>query len=262
MMNIVGQHEPLPVEHPEHQEETIMRKYNGGGASLTIIPFLLAGLLAVGCNNSDDVVGSGGGSGSTVNLGAAAGFGVLAGQAVSNSGATTVNTNLGIWPGNTLTGAPTVTGTTNLGNTSAQSAQGALTAAYDSAAGRAAGSTIAGDLGGMTLAPGVRKSTSTLEITSADVTLDAGGNPNAVFIFQIASSFTVGVGRSVILSGGAQPSNIFWQVGSSATLNTNCNVSGTILALTTITMGTGATLDGRAMARNGDVTLLSNTITP
>ena len=239
-----------------------MRKYNVRSASLTVIPFLLAGLFAVGCNNSDDVLGPGGGSGSTVNLGAAAGYGVLAGQDVSNSGATTVNTNLGIWPGNTLTGAPTVTGTTNLGNTSAQSAQGALTAAYDSAAGRAAGSTIAGDLGGMTLAPGVRKSTSTLEITSADVTLDAGGNPNAVFIFQIASSFTVGVGRSVILSGGAQPSNIFWQVGSSATLNSNSNVSGTILALTTITLGTGATLDGRALARNGSVTLLSNTITP
>jgi len=252
----------LPVECLEYQEEADMRRVNGSVLSGIVVPLLLAGLFAVGCNNSDDVVGSGGGSGSTVNLGAAGAYGVLAGQAVSNSGATTVNTNLGIWPGNTLTGAPTVTGTTNLGNTSAQSAQGALTAAYNSAAGRAAGSTIAGDLGGMTLAPGVRKSTSTLEITSADVTLDAGGNPNAVFIFQIASSLTVGVGRQVILSGGAQPSNIFWQVGSSATLNSNCDVSGTILALTTITLGTGANLNGRAMARNGDVTLLSNTITP
>jgi hypothetical protein len=137
-----------------------------------------------------------------------------------------------------------------------------LTAAYNEAAGRAAGSTIAGDLGGLTLAPGVRKSTSTLEITSADVTLDAGGNPNAVFIFQIASSFTVDVGRQVILIGGAQPSNIFWQVGSSATLGTNSNVSGDVIALTTITLGTGATLNGRAMARNGSVTLLANTVTP
>jgi hypothetical protein len=239
-----------------------MRKYNGRSASLTVIPFLLAGLFAVGCNSSDDVVGSGGGSSHPVNLGTAANFGVLAGQSVSNSGATMINADLGIWPGGTLTGAPTVSGTTQLANTTSQNAQGALTAAYNDAAGRAAGSTIAGDLGGMTLTPGVRKSTSTLEITSADVTLDAGGNPNAVFIFQIASSFTVAVGRNVILSGGAQPSNIFWQVGSSATLNTNCNVSGNILALTSISMGTGATLNGRAMARNASVTLLSNTITP
>jgi hypothetical protein len=161
-----------------------------------------------------------------VSLGAASGFGVLAGQSVTNSGASMVNADLGVWPGNTLTGAPGVSGTTHLGDPTAQSAQGALTVAYNNAAGRAAGSTIAGDLGGMTLAPGVYKSTSTLEITSADVTLDAGGNSNAVFIFQIASSLTVGVGRQVILVGGADPSRIFWQVGSSATLNSNSDVSG------------------------------------
>jgi hypothetical protein len=197
-----------------------------------------------------------------VSLGTAASFGVLAGQSVSNSGATMVHADLGIWPGNTLTGAPGVSGTTQLGNTTSQSAQGALTAAYNDAAGRAAGSTIAGDLGGQTLAPGVYKSTSSLEITSADVTLDGGGNPNAVFIFQIASSFTVGVGRSVILSGGARRSNITWQVGSSATLNTNSSVSGNIIALTTVSLGTGATLNGRALVRNGSVTLLANTIIP
>ena len=108
----------------------------------------------------------------------------------------------------------------------------------------------------------MRKSTSTLEITSADVTLDAGGNPNAVFIFQIASSFTVGVGRRVILERRRTAVNIFWQVGSSRRSTRIANVSGTILALTTITLGTGATLDGRAMARNGSVTLLSNTDHP
>ena len=240
-----------------------MRNKNGWGLSVTIIPLVLAGLLAgAGCSNSDDVTGSGGGTGLPVSLGGASSFGVLAGASVTNSGATTINADLGIWAGNTLTGAPTVMGTTHLGDPMAQSAQGALTAAYNDAAGRAAGSTIAGDLGGMTLAPGVYKSTSTLQITSANVTLDAGGNPNGVYIFQIASSLTVDVGRQVILSGGAQPSNIFWQVGSSATLNSNCNVSGNILALTTISLGTGATLNGRALARNGSVTLLANTITP
>lgn len=241
-----------------------MRKHSGWIASVSVLTLLLTGVLAgAGCNNSDDVTGSGGGgAGQPVNLGAATGFGVLAGLSVSNSGANMVNADLGMWPGSTLTGAPGVSGTTHLADVTAQNAQGALTAAYDDAAGRAAGSTIAGDLGGLTLAPGVYKSTSTLQITSADVTLDGGGDPNAVFIFQIASSFTVDVGRQVILSGGGQRSNIFWQVGSSATLNTNCTVSGTILALTTISMGTGATLNGSAMARNGSVTLLANTITP
>jgi hypothetical protein len=241
-----------------------MRKYSGLGVSAAAIPFLLAGLLVgAGCSNSDDVMNPPPGGSGAVNLGTAAGFGVLAGQSVSNSGATTINADLGMWPGSTLTGDPIGGGgTSHLADTTAQSAQGDLTTAYNDAAGRAAGSTIVGDLGGMTLAPGVRKSTSSLEITSADVTLDGGGNANAVFIFQIASSFTVAVGRNVILSNGAQPSNIFWQVGSSATLNTNCNVSGSIIALTTISMGTGATLNGRALARNGSVTLLANTITP
>jgi hypothetical protein len=241
-----------------------MRNHHGRGVSITLVPLLLAGLLTVAaCNNSDDVTGPGsGGSGQPVSLGAASSFGVLAGASVTNSGATMINADLGIWPGNTLTGAPTVSGTTGLGDVPSQNAQGALTAAYNDAAGRAAGSTIAGDLGGLTLAPGVYKSTSTLQITSADVTLDAGGNANGVYIFQIASSLTVDVGRQVILSGGAQPSNVFWQVGSSATLNSNSSVSGHILAWTTITMGTGATLNGRAMARNGSVTLLANTITP
>jgi len=240
-----------------------VRAHRGWGLSLTIVPLVLTGLLAsTGCSNSDDVLGSPPGGTGAVNLGAAGTFGVLAGQSVTNSGASTISPDLGIWPGNTLTGAPTVTGTTHLGDVTAQTAQGALTAAYNDAAGRAAGSTIAGDLGGLTLPPGVYKSTSTLQITSANVTLDAGGNSSAVFIFQIASSLTVDVGRQVILSGGAQPSNITWQVGSSATLGTNSSVSGDIIALTTISMGTGATLSGRALARNGSVTLLANTVTP
>ncbi len=239
-----------------------MRRQNGWRASPMVVLLLLTGLLAA-CGGSNDVINPpGGGSGQPVSLGKAGTFSVLAGQSVSNSGATMITGDLGIWPGNTLTGAPSVSGATQLGDATAQGAQGDLTAAYDNAAGRAAGSTIAGDLGGLILAPGVYKSTSTLEITSADVTLDAGGNSNAVWVFQIASSLTVGVGRQVILSGGAQASRITWQVGSSATLDTNSHVAGNILALTTVSMGTGASLDGRAMARNGSVTLLSNTITP
>ena len=238
-----------------------MRKHYGLGVSAAVLPLLLIGLLAACSSSSDGGVFNPPGGG-PVSLGSASAFGVLAGESVTNSGATVINADLGIWPGNTLTGAPSVTGATHLGDLTAQNAQSDLTVAYNDAAGRAAGHTIAGDLGGMTLAPGVYKSTSTLEITSADVTLDAGGNSNAVWVFQIASSFTVDVGRHVILSGNAQASRITWQVGSSATLNTNSGVSGNILALTTISMGTGATLDGRALARNGSVTLLANTITP
>lgn len=239
-----------------------MRTHYGRAALAAAIPLLLIGGLAA-CNGSNDNSGPGSnGGGGAVNLGAAENFGVLAGQSVTNSGASTINANLGIWPGNTLTGAPTVMGTTQLGNANAQAAQGALTVAFNDAAGRAAHSTIAGDIGGRTLAPGVYKSTSSLEITTADVTLDAQGNTDANFIFQIASSFTVAVGRHVILSGGAQASRITWQVGSSATIESNSHVEGNVIALTTVSMGTGATLNGRALARNGSVTLLANTITP
>jgi hypothetical protein len=146
--------------------------------------------------------------------------------------------------------------------TSAAAAQAALTAAYLDLAGRTAPApaTVAGDLGGLTLAPGLYKSTSTLGITNT-LTLDGGGNANAVWIFQIASSLTTAGSSSIVLAGGAQSHHIFWQVGSSATLGTNSTFNGSILALTDITLKTGATLNGRALARNGAVALDTNTVT-
>src|ERR1051325_2492943 len=186
-----------------------------------------------------------------VPLGTDANFGVLAGSTVTSTGATTVNGDVGGSPGTTLTGAPTVNGTTHLGEPAAAQAQLDLTTAYNDAAGRTVGAiTIAGNLGGRTLAPGLYKSTSSLEISSGDLTLDAQGDANAVFIFQIASTLTTTVSRQVILSGGAKAANIFWQVGSSATLGTGSVLKGNILALTSITLTTGATLEGRALARN------------
>ena len=153
-------------------------------------------------------------------------------------------------------------GTTHLGDPAAAQAQGDLTIAYNDAAGRTVGAvTVAGNLGGQTLAPGLYTSTSSLEISSGDLTLDALGDPNAVWIFQMASTLTTTAGRQVILSGGAQAANIFWQVGSSATIGTTSVFKGNILAYTAITMNTGATLDGRALARNGAVALDGNTIT-
>ena len=143
---------------------------------------------------------------------------------------------------------------------SVQQAEIDLTTAYNDAAGRFTVNIVAGDLVGLTLIPGVYKSTSSLGLNGT-VTLNAQGNPNAVFIFQIGSTLTTGSGSNVNLINGAQACNVFWQVGSSATLGMNSTFKGNILALTSITVTTNATVDGRLLASNGAVTLDSNTIT-
>jgi hypothetical protein len=171
--------------------------------------------------------------------------------------------DVGVSPGTEATGFPpgVVVGTIHAGDTVAAQAQADLTAAYDDAAGRSVDPvTVSGNLGGMTLEPGLYKSTSSLEISSGNLTLDAMGDPNAVFIFQMAGTLTTTSERHVILAGGAQASNIFWQVGSSATLGTTSVFKGTILAAVSITFNTGATLSGRALAKSGEVTLDSNMI--
>jgi len=154
-----------------------------------------------------------------------------------------------------------VNGTTHLGDPTSAQAQLDLTTAYNDAAGRTVGAvTLAGNLGGQTLTPGLYKSTSSLEISAGDLTLDGQGDANAVFIVQMGSTLTTTTGRQVILSGGAKAANIFWQVGSSATLGTTSVFKGNIMALTSITVTTGAAVQGRLLARNGAVTLDSNTI--
>ena len=137
-----------------------------------------------------------------------------------------------------------------------------LTAAYNDAAGRSLGAVdVAGaDLGGRTLAPGLYKSSGTLAVTG-NLTLDAQGDSTAVFIFQMASSLNTASGSKVILIGGANAANIFWQVGSSATLGTTSSFKGTIMADQSVSLATGATLDGRAMARIGAVTMQGATVT-
>jgi len=148
-----------------------------------------------------------------------------------------------------------------MGDAVTQGAKTDLTTAYNDAAGRTVGAvSVAGNLGGQTLAPGLYISTSSLEISSGDLTLDALGDPNAVWIFQMASTLVTTTGRQVILSGGANAANVFWQVGSSATIGGSSVFKGTILAAQSITLDTGATLDGRALARVGAVALDANTI--
>ncbi|MDB6015687.1 MAG: hypothetical protein JWR19_176 [Pedosphaera sp.] len=199
-----------------------------------------------------------------VNLGSAANFGVLAGSTVTSTGFTVVNGDLGLWPGSSISGFPpaTVTGTKHIADPTAQAAQGDLTIAFNDAAGRStAPVSVAGNLGGQTLAPGLYKSTDSLEISSGDLTLDGQGDPNAVFIFQMVSTFVTFSGRQVILIGGAQAANVFWQVGTSATIGTGSGMKGTILADQSISIQTGATLQGRALARIGGVTLQGNALT-
>jgi hypothetical protein len=200
-----------------------------------------------------------------VDLGSAGNFAVLAGSTVTNTGATVVTGDLGVSPGTAVTGflPGIVNGTQYTGvDSAAVQAQEDLTAAYNDAAGQSTGPvTVAGNLGGQTLYPGLYKSTSSLEISSGDLTLDAQGDANAVFIFQMGSTLTTTTGRQVILTNGAKASNVYWQVGSSATLGTYSVFKGNILALASITLNTGATLDGRALAQTGAVTLDTNTIT-
>jgi hypothetical protein len=200
-----------------------------------------------------------------VNLDCSAGFAILAGSTVTNTGPTIINNgDLGLSPGTAVTGFPpgevVVPGAIRINDIEANSAKLCLTTAYNDAAGRTlAPITVSGNIGGQTLAPGLYKSTSTLEISSGDLTL--AGPADGVWVFQVASTFTTTAGRQVILSGGAQAKNIFWQVGTSATLGTTSVFQGNILADQSITLNTGAVLNGRALTRIGAVTLDSNTIT-
>jgi hypothetical protein len=235
----------------------------GKGISLmaaSVLAFALAG-----CCDGDRPLGVrensiGGPAG--VTFGTAGGFGVLGGSTVTNTGATSVTGDLGVSPGTAVTGFPpgTVSGTIHSNDAAAAQAQADLTVAYNDAQSRTTGAvSVSGDLTGLTLAPGLYTSTTSLAISGA-LTLTALGDPDAVFIIQTGTTLTTGSGSRIILAGGARASNIIWAVGSSATLGTNTDFKGTIMADQSITMNTGARLDGRALARIGAVTLDTNVI--
>jgi type VI secretion system secreted protein VgrG len=197
-----------------------------------------------------------------VGLGTAAPFAVLAGTTVTNTGPTVINGDLGVSPGSAVTGFPPglVNGSQHAADAVALQAQNDLTTAYNDAAGRTPATSVSTDLGGQTLAAGVYKAASSMGLTGT-VTLDGENDPNAVFIFQAGSTLTAATGSTVALVRGAQACNVFWQVGSSADLFVNTTFVGTIMALTSINLQTNATLTGRALARNGAVTLDNNAIT-
>ncbi|MDY0215591.1 MAG: ice-binding family protein [Bacteroidales bacterium] len=240
-------------------------------ATLTINPALFSDtasnynvILTGGCSAADTTA---------INLNSANEFGILAGVGISSTGFSVISDmNIGISPGvrSQITGFPPATvvnGSIYASDDIAppgvaamlEQAKLDLTNAYLFAEGATAPApaTVAGDQGGLTLAPGIYKSTSTLLIQSGDLTLDAQGNANAKWIFQIASDFTTigGAGGNVILAGGAQAKNVTWQVGSSATIGDGTSFKGNILALTSITMNTGSSIDGKLLARNGSVVL-------
>jgi hypothetical protein len=202
-----------------------------------------------------------------VTLGSTVTFAVLANSTVTNTGDSILNGNLGLSPGSAVTGFPPGSVAPqyaiHIDDGTAVTAQNDLTAAYNDAAtnNRDGGpvTVVAGDLGGQTLTPGLYNSASTLGITGT-LTLNGLGNANSVFVFQIGSALTTAVGSSVVLINGANAANIFWQIGSSATLGTNSIFYGTILAKVSITVNTGAALNGRALAQTGAVTLQSNTL--
>ncbi len=198
-----------------------------------------------------------------VPLGTATYFSVLAGSGIINTGATTITADAGTYPTTSETGFSTVTfviGINHEGDAVTQGAKTDLLTAYNNATGQAATQTISADLGGQTLTAGVYTGAPSLGLTGT-LTLDGQNNPNSVFIFQCPASTLITASDSVVnLTNGALASNIFWQVGSSATIGTNSAFVGNILALTSITLNTGATVDGRVLALNGAVTLNNNTI--
>ena len=214
-----------------------------------------------------------------ITLGAACSFGILgATPSVSNTGPTIVRGDIGIWPAASITGfgpAPGVlgpgifTGTEHLADSIAQTAQTDLTTAFNAAmnagGGPSVGTALTADIGGQTLPSGIYKATTTLGITG-NLTLDGGGDPNAAWIFKVGSALTTAAGGAgtpasqVLLIGGAQAHNVFWQIGSAATLGTNSLFQGTIMANATITLTTGATLNGRALDRSAAVALDSNPV--
>jgi Ice-binding-like len=229
------------------------------GATLIAFAIAAAVLLMIGATANAAIV-------PTVPLATSANYAVLGASTVTNTGASTLNGSLGLSPGTSVKGFPPglviPPGTKNITNAAAAQAQSDLTAAYVNAAGRPLNATTTANLANKHLQAGVYAGPSkgALSLTGPLV-LDGAGNANSVFIFQTNSTLITASGSTVTLINGAQECNVFWQVGSSATLGTGSVFVGNILALTSITVNNSVTVHGRALARNGAVTLINDTFT-
>jgi hypothetical protein len=248
-----------PTSHTSHG--TLRERRGRGARSIGLsvgMGFVLFAALVLG----DTAIASA--AQPTVQLGTTASFAVLAGSTVTNTGPSTIQGSLGLAPGSAVTGFPpghVSNGSTYVANAVARQAKVDLTTAYLDAAGRTPFVVTGSDLGGRTLAPGVYRGSSSLGLTGT-VTLNGHGDASAVFIFQAGSTLITASSSTVRLENGAQACNVFWQVGSSATLGTSSSFVGTIMALTSISLNTGVTVDGRVLARNGAVTLQNDRIAP
>ena len=201
---------------------------------------------------------------SAVPLGTSANFAILAGSAVTNTGSSVITGSVGVSPSTAITGFPPGTvlgGTIYSAGAIAAAAENDATTAYNNAAGQAATTVLTGqNLGGLVLGPGVYFFASAAQLTGT-LTLNAGGNPNAIFIFQIGTTLTTATSAAVVAVNGTEAANIFWQVGTSATLGSGTSFLGNILALTSITANSGVTMLGRLLAINGAVTMITLTLT-
>ncbi len=200
----------------------------------------------------------------TVPLATSANYSVLGAETVTNTGPSVLGQSVGVSPGTAITGFPPGSAATiEAATPAAAQAQLDLTAAYDNAAGRGVEFTQTNpDLVGQTLVPGVYAATAKAPLgLSGQLVLDGQGNPDAVFIFQTDSTLITGSGSTILMVNGASECNVFWQVGSSATIATGSFFVGNILALTSIAVQSGAVVHGRALARTGEVTLDNNVFT-
>ena len=202
---------------------------------------------------------------SKIDLATAQAFVVLGGATVTNTGPSVLNGGLGVSPGAALVGfglPAVVNGASHSADAVALQAQADLTTAYNVAAGQpvSPSNDLTGtDLGNRTLLAGAYRFTSSAQLTGA-LTLNAEGDPNAQFVFEITSALTTAPGSSVVLVNGANPCNVYWQVGSSATLDTTTAFQGNLMALSSISLNNAATVIGRVLARNGQVSLINNVL--
>src|ERR1700732_1451721 len=248
---------PQTYESPRSDYLAVSRRCFSRASTKTV----RVGVVLVGLLSTLVCAGSALGATASVGLGSAASFSVLGGETVTNTGPTTMFGDLGLSPGSSVTGAPHVLGQTHVDEPVAIGAKNDLTTAYNDAASRPTNGSAGTDLAGQRFSPGVRTASSSLLLSSGSVTLDAQGDPNAGFIFQIGSTLITGSNTTVLLVNGAQACNVFWQVGSSATLGTGTRFVGTVMASATITQNTAATIHGRLLAQTAAGKLDTNTIT-